>query len=64
MILADKGFLVRDILPAGVSLNMPSSLDGSSCQFTDAQIVANRILSRAHILVERAIHCVKELCFS
>jgi hypothetical protein len=59
MILADKGFLIRDILPPGVTLNIPSFLS-SSRQFTDAQVVSNRAISRARIHVERAIQRVKE----
>ena len=57
MILADKGFLIRDILPQGVSLNIPSFLVNG--QFTQEEIVSNRQISRARIHVERAIQRLK-----
>jgi hypothetical protein len=60
MIMADKGFLVRDILPLGVTLNIPAFLNSSSRQFTGAQVLTNRTLSRARIHVERSIQRVKE----
>ena len=60
MILADKGFLVRDILPAGVTLNIPSFLNAPSKQFTDNQALSNRTISRARIHVERSIQRIKE----
>lgn len=38
VIYADKGFLVQDILPPGVRVNVPSFLDTNSRQFTREQV--------------------------
>ncbi len=51
LILADKGFEIYDILPQGVSLNIPSFLDKN--QFTLHETIRNRAISRARIIVER-----------
>lgn len=59
MILADKGFLIHDILPPGVSLNIPSFLPNSR-QFSHDQVQQSRTISRARIHVERAIQRIKE----
>lgn len=60
LILADKGFLIKDLLPNGVSLNIPPFL--TTAQFTDQQVIQTRTIARARIHVERAIRRVK--CFS
>ncbi|KAK5639798.1 hypothetical protein RI129_010609 [Pyrocoelia pectoralis] len=57
LILADKGFLITDILPAGVSLNIPPFL--CQPQFTPHQIIQTRNIARARIHVERAIRRCK-----
>ncbi|KAJ3655790.1 hypothetical protein Zmor_014903 [Zophobas morio] len=57
MILADKGFLIKDILPAGVDLNLPPFL--TTAQFTPEQAVQTRTIARARIHVERAIRRIK-----
>lgn len=57
LILADKGFLISDILPPGVSLNIPSFLNQS--QFSPEQIIQTRTIARARIHVERAICRIK-----
>lgn len=44
MIMADKGFLVRDILPPGVVLNIPPFLDGQSRQFSQQQALLESML--------------------
>nr|CAI5837474.1 unnamed protein product [Callosobruchus analis] len=59
LILADKGFLIADILPQGVSLSVPPVLTTS--QFTPQQVVKTRTIARAKIHVERAIGRMK--CF-
>jgi len=41
LLLADKGFELYDILPAGVSLNIPSFLDNQ--QFTLQETVRNKV---------------------
>ena len=51
LILADKGFLIADIIPQGVSLNIPSFL--ANPKFTDNEIVQSRKNSRARVHIER-----------
>ena len=60
LILADKGFLIKDLLPAGVSLNIPPFL--STPQFTERQVYETQQIAKARIHVERAIRRVK--CFN
>ena len=57
MVLADKGFLIHDLMPAGVSLNLPPFL--STPQFTVAQAKLTSRIARARIHVERAIQRIK-----
>lgn len=52
MILADKGFLIQDILPQGVSLNIPPFLNKGV--FTESEAKAMKSIARARIHVERA----------
>jgi hypothetical protein len=52
LILADKGFLIQDILPPGVNLNIPPFL--RTPQFTPAQVRQTQSIARARIHVERA----------
>lgn len=59
LVLADKGFLIQDILPAGVHLNIPPFL--STPQFTEEQVHQTQSIARARIHVERAIQRIK--CF-
>ena len=54
LILADKGFLLHDILPQGVSLNLPAFLSGKE-RFSKAEAILSRKISRSRIHVERAI---------
>ncbi|KAJ8388261.1 hypothetical protein AAFF_G00135220 [Aldrovandia affinis] len=56
MVMADKGFTIRDILPEGVSLNIPTFLVNG--QFTMEEINHNRLAS-ARIHVERSIQRLK-----
>ena len=51
MVLADKGFIISDILPPGVSLNIPSFLYDP--QFTEDKVYENRSKSRARIHIEQ-----------
>jgi len=60
LVLADKGFLIHDVLPPGVTVNLPSFLPSDSRQFSREQVVQSRAISRARIHVERAIQRVKE----
>lgn len=57
LILADKGFLIKDLLPAGVSLNIPPFL--TTPQFTESQVYETQRIAKARIHVERAIRRIK-----
>lgn len=57
LILAGKGFLIKELLPPGVSLNIPPFL--TTAQFTPQQVVQTRTIARARIHVERAIGRIK-----
>lgn len=52
MILADKGFLIQDIVPHGVSVNIPPFLNGGT--FTESEARATKAIARCRIHVERA----------
>ena len=54
LILADKGFLLYDILPQGALLNLPAFLRGKK-QLTTEEAVFSHQLSHSRIHVERAI---------
>lgn len=58
LILADKGFLISDILPPGVSLNIPPFLMKS--QFSPAEVKQTLVIARARIHVERQIARIKK----
>ena len=57
MVMADKGFTIRDILPEGVSLNIPTFLVNG--QFTVEEVNHNRLVACARIHVERSIQRLK-----
>lgn len=57
LVLADKGFIIRNILPVGVALNLPSFL--TMAQFTPEQVQQTECIARARIHVERAIRRMK-----
>lgn len=57
LVLADKGFLISDILPEGVHVNIPPFLE--TPQFTPEQVLRTRSIARARIHVERAIGRIK-----
>lgn len=57
LILADKGFLIKELLPPGVSLNIPPFL--STPQFTESQVYETERIAKARIHVERAIRRIK-----
>lgn len=59
MIMADKGFLLHDILPAGVTLNIPAGLWGGKKQYSQQEINDSRAISRARVHVERTIGYIK-----
>ena len=57
LVIADKGFLIQDLMPSGVTLNLPPFLD--TAQFTVSQARATVSIARARIHVERAIQRIK-----
>lgn len=57
LVLADKGFLIKDIMPPGVNVNIPPFLTTS--QFTVEQVRQTECIARARIHVERAIRRMK-----
>ena len=52
MILADKGFLIQDIVPHGVHVNIPPFLNNGT--FTESEAKATKAIAKARIHVERA----------
>ena len=60
-VMADKGFLIQDLLaPIGVRLNVPPLLQSKSQMPTDDVVVTKKI-AQLRVHVERAIGRVKEL---
>ena len=57
-IMADKGFTIQDLLPLGVTLNLPPFL-GASAQMAAEDVVATQEIARLRIHVERAINKIK-----
>ena len=57
LVLADKGFLIQDILPANVTLNIPPFLTNGV--FTRQESIYTIKIARARIHVERAIGRIK-----
>ena len=53
-IMADRGFTIEDILPSGVSLNVPPRMNESG-QLTDDERTVTRRIASVRIHVERAI---------
>ena len=52
MILADKGFLIQDSLPNGVSVNIPPFLNSGT--FTESEVRATKAVAKCRIHAERA----------
>lgn len=60
LILADKGFTIHDVLPSGITVNIPPFLSGKEGkQFTESEARATRDIARARIHVERANQRIK-----
>lgn len=57
-VMVDRGFDIRDILPAGVMLNMPPFLAGRD-QLTAAETEETMTIASVRIHVERAIGLIK-----
>ena len=58
LILADKGFLIHDLLPKNNFLNLPAFLSGKT-QFTKEEAIFSRKVADCRIHVERAIQRLK-----
>ena len=58
LIMADRGFTIEDILPPGVSLNVPPRMNESG-QLTDNERTVTRRIASVRIHVERAIERIK-----
>lgn len=52
LILADKGFLINDIVPLNVSVNIPPFLNNG--KFTESEAKATKSIAKCRIHVERA----------
>ena len=57
-VIADKGFTIQDLLPLGVSLNIPPFL-GSSSQMSAEDALKTQVIASLCIHVERAINKIK-----
>lgn len=58
LILADKGFLISDIVPEGVIVNIPPFLNKG--KFTESEVKATKDIAKNRIHVERANARLKE----
>ena len=52
MILADKGFLIQDIVPHGVCVNIPPFLNNET--FSESKVKKTKAIAKARIHSERA----------
>ena len=57
-VMADKGFTIQDLLPLGISLNLPPFLGGSS-QMPAEDVVETQEIASLRIHIERAINKIK-----
>lgn len=57
LVIADKGFVIKDCLPYGVDLNLPPFL--TTPQFTESQVSETKRIASARVHVERAINKIK-----
>ena len=58
-VMADKGFTVEDLLPLGVSLNIPPFL-GNKGQMSPEEVVETQSIASLRIHVERGINKIKK----
>ena len=56
--MADKGFTIEDLLPLGVTLNIPPFL-GLAPQMLPEDVVKTQVIAALQIHVERAINKIK-----
>ena len=52
MILADKGIVIHDILPHGISVNIPLFLNNGT--FSESEIKSTKAIAKCRIHVKRA----------
>lgn len=57
-VMADKGFTIEDLLPLGVTLNIPPFL-GSNSQMTAEDVIKTQEIASIRVHVERAINKIK-----
>ena len=57
-IMANRGFTIEDVLPPGVSLNVPPRLNETG-QMTENERTTTQRIASVHIHVERAIERIK-----
>ncbi|XP_068697056.1 uncharacterized protein [Montipora foliosa] len=57
-IVADKGFTINDLLPLGVSLNIPPFL-GQAHKMSSKDVVKKQVIAALRIHVERALDKIK-----
>lgn len=57
-VMADKGFTIEDLLPLGVTLNLPPFL-GSSDQMPESDVLRTQQIASLRIHIERAINKIK-----
>ena len=58
-VMADKGFIVEDVLSLGVSINIPPFL-GKSDQMSAEDVIKTQEIESLQIHVERAINKIKK----
>ena len=58
LILADKGFLIQDMIPTGVSVNIPPFLKNG--KFCESEVKLTKSIAKCRIHVERANARLKE----
>ena len=58
LVLADKGFLIQDIVPRGVSVNIPPFLNNGT--LTESEAKATKAIARCRIHAERASARLKD----
>ena len=59
-IMADRGFIIDDILPPGIILNIPPMLNETE-QLTEDERTRTQRIASVCIHVERAIECIKTI---
>lgn len=57
-VMADKGFTIEDVLPLGVSLNLPPFL-GQDSQMSPEDVIKTQEIASLRIHIERAINKIK-----